>query len=68
MRSTAYWPSVRVLAVICALTVTSVVARAEDPALRAPNAVPPATIPASQPTATATPTKVPAVLRPPLAY
>ncbi len=56
--------SVRLLALICALTFTSVIACAEGPP-EPPNAAPPKTILASPPGATATPTKLPTVIRAP---
>ncbi len=51
--------TVRLLAVICALTFTSAVACAEGPASDTPNSVPPETTPATAQGPTATPTTTP---------
>lgn len=61
MNSTAGRPSVRLLAAICALTLTSVIACAGGSDSQAP----PVATPVSPPATTATLTKAPTVLRPP---
>ena len=57
--------SVPVLAVICALAFTSVLALADGPLPTAPNAQPPRAVLASPPRAITSPSKAPTVIRPP---